>query len=119
MLVELGKYGLGERDLVANINFFSKVDRRRRRRDAARQPAMRAPGNTWICASRWTRWCCCTPVRIRWRRARRHAPAGVLLQARRAAPPGPDDVCRTRCPENARGFINTERLYLGASGGAS
>ena len=25
MLVELGKYGLGERDLVANINFFSKV----------------------------------------------------------------------------------------------
>src|SRR6478736_5483604 len=25
MLVELGKYGLNERDLVANINFFSKV----------------------------------------------------------------------------------------------
>src|SRR4051812_45274512 len=25
MLVEMGKYGLGERDLVANINFFSKV----------------------------------------------------------------------------------------------
>ena len=25
MLVELGKYGLYERDLVANINFFSKV----------------------------------------------------------------------------------------------
>src|SRR6185369_4606496 len=25
MLVELGKHGLGERDLVANINFFSKV----------------------------------------------------------------------------------------------
>ena len=25
MLVELGKYGLGERDLVANINFFSKL----------------------------------------------------------------------------------------------
>src|SRR3954468_18347488 len=25
MLVELGKYGLNERDLVANVNFFSKV----------------------------------------------------------------------------------------------
>ena len=25
LLVELGKYGLGKRDLVANINFFSKV----------------------------------------------------------------------------------------------
>ena len=25
-LIELGKYGLGKRDLVANVNFFSRVD---------------------------------------------------------------------------------------------
>jgi hypothetical protein len=22
-----------------------------------------------------------------------------------------DDVCRMRCPENARGFVNTERYH--------
>ena len=37
--------------------------------------------------------------------------AGHPLQARRGSPPAADDPCRTRCPENARGFINTERLY--------
>ena len=41
----------------------------------------------------------------------RYAPSGIRLEARRAAPPAADDVCRTRCPENSRGFINTERLY--------
>ena len=25
-LIELGKYGLGKRDLVANVNFFSRID---------------------------------------------------------------------------------------------
>ncbi len=54
MLVELGKYGLGERDLVANVNFFSKVvvD------DAGAmrlQPGHAGPGNAWSCASRWIR----------------------------------------------------------------
>ena len=32
MLIELGKWGLGMRDVVSNINFFSKVDRQRIRR---------------------------------------------------------------------------------------
>ena len=35
----------------------------------------------------------------------------LRIEARRAPPAGTDDVCRTRCPENARGFSNTERLY--------
>ncbi len=109
MLVELGKYGLGERDLVANINFFSKVvvDETGAMQLAAghctrrsvRRPALRDGHAS----------CCCTPGRIRWprRRATRRRPSGcrrVAARRRRA-----DDPCRTRCPENARGFINTER----------
>ncbi len=84
MLVELGKYGLGERDLVANINFFSKVvvdeagalqlAAGHCARRAVRRPALRDGHAS----------CCCTPARIRWRTGARYAPPGVRLQARRA-----------------------------------
>ena len=112
MLVELGKYGLGERDLVANVNFFSKVVVDDSGSMRLQSPGTRGPGSTWNCVSRWTRSCCCTPVRIRWTQSTLYAPLSIRLSAYRAAPPAADDPCRTRCPENARGFINTERLYL-------
>jgi len=41
-----------------------------------------------------------------------YAPKPVKL-ALRAADPQVAEICRTCCPENARGFINTERLYMG------
>src|SRR5688572_14663216 len=110
MLVELGKHGLGERDLVANINFFSKVvvDDQGAMRLAGGHakagqfvelrfemdslvllhagPHPLAAGGTW-------------------------APPAIGLEARSAPAPASDDPCRNRCPENARGFLNTERLY--------
>lgn len=112
LLVELGKYGLGERDLVASINFFSKVqvdDQGTMRLVAGHSragqhvdlrfemdtlvllyagPHPLQPGTTW-------------------------APPAIVLQTRHATPAAADDPCRTRCPENARGFINTERYCLG------
>jgi uncharacterized protein len=118
MLVELGKYGLGERDLASNINFFSKVtvdDAGAMRLAAGHARAGQFIDLRFEMDSLVVLHAGPHPLAM----GGRHAPAGVLLQARRAAPPGPDDVCRTRCPENARGFINTERLYLGAHGGAT
>jgi hypothetical protein len=41
-----------------------------------------------------------------------YSPRPVLLSAWHAAPAGEDDDCRCLCPENARGFINTERYNL-------
>ena len=32
-------------------------------------------------------------------------------KARQSQAPAADDLCRTRCAENGRGFVNTERLY--------
>jgi urea carboxylase-associated protein 2 len=108
MLVELGKYGLGERDLVAGINFFSKVwvdeagamhwqPEHSRAGDAL---DLRFEMDTLVLLYNGphpldpaTRW----------------APPDVLLQAWQAAPVAANDPCRARCPENARGFINTER----------
>jgi uncharacterized protein len=108
MLVELGKYGLGERDLVANINFFSKllVDE---------QGGMRlAPGHSRAGQYVDLRFEMDTIVLLHagphpLAPAGRYAPAGVGLEMSPAPQVAADDICRVRCPENARGFINTER----------
>jgi hypothetical protein len=34
------------------------------------------------------------------------------MTAWRSGTVGADDACRLRCPENGRGFINTERFFL-------
>jgi uncharacterized protein YcgI (DUF1989 family) len=43
--------------------------------------------------------------------ATKYAPPAIKLQARRGPAPAADDPCRVRCPENARGYINTERMF--------
>jgi urea carboxylase-associated protein 2 len=114
MLVELGKYGLGERDLVANINFFSKVavdEQGAMRRVAGHSRAgqyvdLRFEMDTLVLLHAGPH-----PLQA----GKTYAPADVLLQARRAAPVAADDACRNRCPENSRGFINTERYCLGGA----
>jgi uncharacterized protein len=110
MLIELGKYGLGERDLVANINFFSKVmvD------DAGAMHLVAGHGKAGQFVD--LRFEMDTIVALHagphpLATTSRYAPAAIRLQARRGPLPAADDPCRTRCPENARGFINTERLY--------
>jgi len=111
LLVELGKYGLGERDLVANINFFSKVvvgDSGAMQRVAGHGKAgdfvsLRFEMDALVLLHAGPHPLAPGPG---------YAPPAIRLQARHAAPPAANDPCRVRCPENARGFINTERLYL-------
>jgi urea carboxylase-associated protein 2 len=110
MLVELGKYGLNERDLVANINFFSKVvvdDSGAMRRVVGHARAgqyleLRFEMDTIVLLH-------AGPHPLDTNAA--YAPSGLRIEARRTAPAAADDVCRTRCAENARGFANTERLH--------
>ncbi len=112
MLVELGKYGLGERDLVANVNFFSKVV-------ADDGGALHlAPGHCKAGQSVELRFEMDTIVLLHagphpLAAGPRYAPPAIGVRARRAAPPAADDACRTRCAENSRGYVNTER-YCGA-----
>jgi urea carboxylase-associated protein 2 len=110
MLVELGKFGLGERDLVANINFFSKVV-------ADDQGALRlVPGHCKAGDFVDLRFEMDALVLLHagphpLAAGDSYAPAGISLRASRGIPPAGDDPCRVRCPENTRGFINTERHY--------
>jgi urea carboxylase-associated protein 2 len=111
MLGELGKYGLGARDLMANINFFSKV-------------TVDQAG-----ALHWQPGHCSAGDRIELRfemdtlvllyagphplqQPLRFAPVSAELAAWYSGPAPRVDACRDRCPENARGFRNTEMMFL-------
>lgn len=110
-LVELGKYGLGRRDLVANVNFFSRLDadeegRLHFHRSNARPGAsvdLRAEMDVLVVLD-----ACQHPLDP----APEYAPKPVRLTFLRTPPPAPDDHCRTFREENCRAFTLTERLYL-------
>lgn len=110
-VTELEKYGMDERDLAMNINFFSKVmvD------DAGTMSFvpgnsksgafvdLRAEMNTLVVLNT-----CIHPLDP----SPTYAPKPVSLTVFTSPPPGPDDYCRNFCPENQRGFILTERYFL-------
>ncbi len=107
---ELGKFGLGKRDLVANLNLFSKVSvdhDGNMQFQAANSRAgdlidLRFEMNVLVVLST-----CQHPLD----KATNYAPADIHLSAWRSGTAGPDDPCRNACAENQRAFINTERLY--------
>jgi uncharacterized protein len=110
LLIELGKWGLGPRDLVANLNLFSKVttdpDGRlgyvagHSRAGAAVE--LRAEMNVLAVLA-----ACPHPLDP----SPEYKPRPVKLEILRGAAPGPDDSCRRSLPENERGFANTERMF--------
>ncbi len=110
-VIELAKYGLGARDLAAPVNFFSKVEvdnagdmrlipGNSRSGDYVE---LRAEMNVLVVINT-----CQHPLDPN----PRYAPKPAHLAIRRASPPMPDDPCRLSRPENARGFILTERYFL-------
>jgi urea carboxylase-associated protein 2 len=112
MLTELGKWGLGHRDLGPNLNWFSKVVAD----DAGdlnyvtghSQPGgyveLRAEMNVLVVLTSCQHVFDPNPI---------YAPKPVSLSIYKSEPPGPDDLCRRSRPENERGFANTERMFLG------
>ncbi len=110
LLIELGKWGLGKRDLVPGINFFSKVvaDAAGRIQFISGHPVagsfvdLRFEMNVLVALSTAPHLLDPNP---RWE------PKPVQLIAWRSDPPGDDDYCRNFRPENRRGFYNTEILF--------
>jgi len=110
-LIELGKWGLGPRDLVANVNLFSRVS-------VADDGGMRfVPGNSKAGDSVELRAemnvlailnTCQHPLDPN----PKYQPKPVRVEIRRVAAPAVDDPCRLSRPENGRGFTLTERYFL-------
>jgi uncharacterized protein len=110
-LRELAKFGMDRRDLQAQINFFSKVqvdDTGRMNFIPGNSVAgdyveLRAEMNTLLIIDTNPHPLDPNP---------NYEPKRVHLRFQRVDPPGPEDLCRTSCPENRRGFINSERYFL-------
>ena len=106
-VVELEKWGLGPRDLVANVNFFSRIDvaadggmsYHEGNSRAGSSVELRAEMNVLTILNT-----CSHPLA-------QHEPKPVHLAVRKVAPPAEDDACRLSRPENGRGFVLTERYF--------
>jgi uncharacterized protein YcgI (DUF1989 family) len=111
LLIELHKWGLGRRDMNGNVNFFSKVTANaqgqlqfdRSHRQPGQYVDLRFEMNVLVLLS-------AAPHPLD--DAPGYAPGDVQLTAWRSGTAGANDPCRLSCPENDRGFINTERWFL-------
>lgn len=110
LLVELAKYGLDKRDLMPNINLFSKVVTDKDGRlsfvlgnsKADDVVDIRFDMNVLVVLSTAPH-----PLYL----GNQYQPADVLLTAWHAGIAEEDDICRQHCDQNQRGFINTANYY--------
>jgi urea carboxylase-associated protein 2 len=109
-LVELGKHGLGARDLVANVNFFSRLNADSEGRltfhagnsKAGDTVDLRAEMNVLVVLNT-----CQHPLDPN----PDYAPQPVTLTLLEIPPPEADDYCRNFRAENQRSFTLTERYF--------
>lgn len=110
LLVELSKWGLGLRDMAPTVNLFSKVVV-----DGDGRLAF-ASGNSVAgdyVELRFEMDCLLAlssaphPLDP----APEYAPKRVAMVAWQSGVAGPNDLCRHSCPENQRGYANTELVY--------
>jgi uncharacterized protein len=114
LLIELAKWGLGKQDLVATVNFFSKVwvdDSGQFHYVPNHSPAgssvdLRFEMNCLVAFST-------APHPLT--EAREYRPGAISVTAYRSGPAAADDPCRVSCAENGRGFHNTELYFRGAN----
>ena len=114
-LVEAAKYGLGRRDLAANVNWFSKVSAASDGElsfDPANSPAgssvtLRFEMDTLVLLHS-----CPHPMNP----AASYPRRPVKLSFFTAPAVAEDDACLTACPENKRGFANNRLYHLCAGG---
>jgi urea carboxylase-associated protein 2 len=108
---ELEKWGLGKRDMAANLNLFSKVVADEEgslhfttaHRAGGQYVDLRFEMTTLVVLSTAQHPLDPNPV---------YARQDVGMTVWRSGTAGADDPCRLHCPENGRGLINTERYYL-------
>ncbi|HBD11133.1 MAG TPA: urea carboxylase [Porticoccaceae bacterium] len=110
-LVELAKYGLGERDMAANLNLFSCVEVNAVGDLSLAAPApagarlsLRFEMDTLVIMHN-----CPHPLNSASAYPRRPVHCAIAS----ASPVSADDVCRNHCEENKRGFENNRLYQLG------
>ncbi len=114
-LVELAKYGLGKKDMAANVNFFSRVNvdengtlqYAENNSTAGDIVELRFEMDTLVLLHT-----CPHPLNP----APDYPRKPIQYQIRTAAEVASDDYCLNARPENARGFRNNALFHLGIKG---
>ena len=111
-LVELGKYGMGKRDLTGNMNWFSQVSvddagmlSLDKRSAPGARVVLRFEMDTIVVLHT-----CPHPLDT----AAEYPRCDIGYRLYTVPPPAADDPCRNSREENARGFANNELYYLGS-----
>jgi len=105
-LIELEKWGLDRRDLMANINFFSRVTADKNG-DMEFHAGHSAPGSHVDLRAEMDTLVVLNTCPHPLDPAREWRPRPVALAIWRTDPVVADDLCMNSCPENQRGFANT------------
>ncbi|WP_321777318.1 urea amidolyase associated protein UAAP1 [Sulfurimonas sp.] len=108
-LIELGKYGMGKRDMVQAINFFRRVDvvdgnkleLSSNRGDAGSYIDLRAEMNVLLVLSN-------TPHVME---KGEYNPSDIELTLYKGSRITEDDLCRQFSPQSQRAFINNDRYF--------
>ena len=110
-LVEVAKYGMNERDLAANVNWFSKVTVDEQG-DIHFQPGNSRAGDyvelRFEMDTLVVLHTCPHPLNP----ASEYPKQAIGYQIKKAAAVQDDDICLNYCPENQRGFKNTQLYNL-------
>ncbi|MCX7713726.1 MAG: urea carboxylase-associated family protein [Chthoniobacterales bacterium] len=110
-LIELGKYGLGEPDLVMCLNLFSKVVPTETGQ-LTFYPNSSPPNSSVILRSEMNTLVILSATPHPLEPPGTYNPSPIELVVFTTPPPAADDLCRISCPENQRGFQLTERYFL-------
>jgi len=114
-LVEGGKYGLGRRDLAANVNWFSKASVAEDGAlvfDAGNSAAGRFVDLRFEMDTLVLLHTCPHPLNP----VAEYPKNPIQVRFSKAPPVAVDDFCMNSRPENARGFANTDLYRLGSIG---
>ena len=110
-LIELAKWGMDERDLVSNLNFFSKIVADHagkltfdtQHSNPGTHIDLRFEMDTIVVLNT-----CPHPLDP----SPNYAPKPLHMEVRNSDVSREDDVCRHSCPENSRALTSTQQFYL-------
>ena len=111
-LVELGKYGLGQADLAANVNWFSKVEVSEEG-DMALAKGHSQAGNAVILRFEMDTLVLLHTCPHPLDRSSEYPRSKVQVELGVALPVQDDDFCKNFRPENGRGFKNNALYHIG------
>lgn len=110
LLMELGRWGLDRRDLVANVNFFSRLEVDDSGRTAL-SPQVSAAGSHVDLRAEMNILTILSATPHPLHHAGEYPNRPVRMTVWRSGLGAKDDACRRSRPENERGFRNTEAWF--------